>query len=115
MSVPSPIAAIFKHIENGIAYDIDEPESRSNWRELVIAARKQIGGEIWQIPEPECTDMDKWKTEVEILSDTILFDTDYEDDKLYIDFPPEKSKELREQMDISDGYFMALTTHFCPV
>ncbi|HUU15876.1 MAG TPA: hypothetical protein VMW72_01900 [Sedimentisphaerales bacterium] len=102
------IAAVFNHIENEIGYDIDTPESRSNWRELVVAARNQIGGEIEEIPEPTCTDMDKWKVEVEILSDVILFDTDYEDSKLYIDFPPEKSEDLREQMDIPDDYFMAI-------
>ncbi len=102
------IAAVFKHIENEISYDIDTPESLSNWRELVVAARKQIGGEIEEIPETTCTDMDKWKLEVEVLSDAILFDTDYEDSKLYIDFPPEKSKDLREQMDIPDDYFMAI-------
>jgi hypothetical protein len=102
------IAAVFKHIENEIAYEIDEPESRSNWRELVVAARKQIGLEIEGIPETTCTDMNKWKVEVEILSDIILFDTDYEDSKLYTDFPPEKSKELREEMDIPDDYFMAI-------
>ena len=102
------IAAVFKHIENEIAYEIDEPESRSNWRELVVAARNQIGGETEQIPETTCTDMYKWKVEVEILSDVILFDTDYEDSNLYIDFPPEKSKELREEMDIPDDYFMTI-------
>jgi hypothetical protein len=102
------VAAVFNHIENGIAYDIDEPESRSNWRELVIAARKQAGGEIEQIPEPTCTDMDKWSLEVGILSEAILFDADYEDSKIYMDFPPEKSKELRDWMDIPDDYFMAI-------
>ena len=102
------VAAVFKHIKNEIAYEIDEPESRSNWRELVVAARNQIGGEIEEIPETTCTDMAKWKVELEILSDAILFDTDYEDSKLYTDFPPEKSKELREQMDIPDDYFMAI-------
>ena len=102
------IAAVFKHIKNEIAYEIDEPESRTNWRELVVAARNQIGGEIEEIPETTCTDMAKWKVELEILSDAILFDTDYEDSKLYTDFPPEKSKELREQMDIPDDYFMAI-------
>ena len=52
LSMVSPklsIAAIFKHIENEIAYEIDEPESRSNWRELVVATRQQIDGEIEQI------------------------------------------------------------------
>jgi len=37
-----------------------------------------------------------------------LFDTDYEDSRLYIDFPPEKSKELLDWMDIPDDYFMAI-------
>jgi hypothetical protein len=52
--------------------------------------------------------MDKWYLEVGILSEAILFDTDYEDYKLYTDFPPEKSKELRDWMDIPDDYCMAL-------
>jgi hypothetical protein len=102
------IAAVFNHIENGIAYDIDEPESRSNWRKLVIAARKEVGGEIERIPEQTCTDMDKWSLEVGILSGAILLDTDYADSRLYMDFPPEKSKELRDWMDIPDDYFMAI-------
>jgi hypothetical protein len=45
---------------------------------------------------------------VEKLSDTILWDTNYEDAKLYMDFPPEKSKDLREQAGIPDDYFMAI-------
>jgi len=102
------VAAVFNHIENGIAYDIDEPESMSNWRELVIAARQEIGGEIERIPEPTCIDMDKWSLEVGILSEAILFDADYEDSKLYMDFPPEKSKELRDWMDIPDDYFISI-------
>jgi hypothetical protein len=102
------VAAVFNHIENGIAYDIDEPESRSNWRELVIAARKEGGGTTEQIPKSTCTDMDKWSLEVDILSEAILFDADYEGSRLYMDFPPEKSKELRDWMDIPDNYFMAI-------
>jgi len=102
------IAAVFKHIQNEIAYEIDEPESRSNWRELVVAASELFSSGRDEIPETDCTDMYKWKFELELLLDKILFDTDYEDSKLYMDFPPEKSKELREQMDIPDDYFMAI-------
>lgn len=83
------IAAVFKHIDNEIAYDIDEPESLSNWKELLIAARQEIGGEIKQIPEPNCTNMGKWNLEVGILSEAMLFDTDYADSKLYMDFHPD--------------------------
>ena len=39
------IAAVLKHIENEIGYDIDTPESLSNWRDVVVAARKQYGWE----------------------------------------------------------------------
>jgi hypothetical protein len=106
--VEGAIAAVFKHIRNEIIYEIDEPESRSNWRELVVAARRQMDWEIEEIPEPTCTDINKWKVEVEILSDAILWDTDYEDAKLYIDFPPEKSKELRDWDDIPEDYFLAI-------
>ena len=102
------VAAVFQHIENGIAYEIYEPKYLSNWRELVIAARQEIGGEIERVPEPTCTDMDKWSLEVDILSEAILFDTDYADSRLYIDSPPEKSKKLRDWMDIPDDYFMAI-------
>lgn len=102
------MAAVFKHLEYEIAYEIDEPESRSNWRELVIAASTLYSSGTDEIPEVDCTDMYKWKFELELLLDKILFDTDYDDSQLYIDFPPEKSKELREQMDIPDDYFMAI-------
>ena len=60
------------------------------------------------IPNPTCTDLDDWKLEVEILSDCVLWDVDYEDPQLYIDFSPEKSKELLDWMDIDDDYFTAI-------
>jgi hypothetical protein len=102
------VAAVFQHIQDLITFEIDTPDFGTRWRELVIASRKQVGGEIERIPGPTCTDMDKWNLEVEILSEAILFDADYEDSRLYMDFPPEKSKELRDWMDIPDDYFMAI-------
>ena len=43
--VEGAIAAVFKHLKNSIVFEIDEPESRTNWRELVVAARKEMEGE----------------------------------------------------------------------
>jgi len=38
----------------------------------------------------------------------ILWDVDYEDAQLYIDFSPEKSKRLRNWAGIPDNYFLAI-------
>lgn len=60
------------------------------------------------IPEPTCDDLDEWETEVQELSHAKLWDVDYEDAKLYIDFSPEKSKRLRNWTGIPDNYFLAI-------
>jgi hypothetical protein len=79
------IAAVFEHLKDEIALDIDSPKPRSNLRELVVAARKEMGAE--EIPEPTCDDLGEWETEVAGLAEAILWDLDYEDARLYIDLP----------------------------
>ncbi|MEE8576064.1 MAG: hypothetical protein V3T31_02305 [candidate division Zixibacteria bacterium] len=106
--VEGAIAAVFQHLKYQIIYEIDEPESRSNWRELVLAARKQTGGEIEGIPAPTCTDTKEWDFEVEQLSDRILWDVDYESGHIFMDHPPDMSEWLKDMADIPDDYFMAI-------
>lgn len=65
-----------------------------------------MGGE--NIPPARCKDIDRWKIEVEELADRILWDSDYEDGDIYMDHPPEKSKELLDWMEIDDDYFTAI-------
>jgi hypothetical protein len=105
------IAAIFQHIQEMVTFEIDTPEFGISWRKLVIAARKQMEGddaERKQIPEPTSEDLDEWDFQMQRLSDAVLWDGDYEDAQLYVDFSPEKSKELRGMMGIPDDYFMAI-------
>jgi len=105
------IAAVFQHIQDLIIFEIDAPEFSTSWRELVIAARKQTEGddtEQAQIPERTCIDLDEWDLQMQVLSDGILWDGDYQDAQLYIDFSPVKSKELRSLMGIPEDYFMAI-------
>jgi len=64
-----------------------------------------VGAE--DIPEPTCDDLDEWETEVQELSYAILWDVDYEDAQLYIDFLPEKSRWLKDMAGIPDNYFLA--------
>ena len=90
--VEGAIAAVFKHLKNSIVFEIDEPESRTNWRALVVAARKEMEGE--HIPPATCNDIKEGEIEVEELADRILWDADYEDDYIYMDHPPEKTQWL---------------------
>ena len=52
--------------------------------------------------------MEEWEIEVEELAGCILWDADYDDDQLYIDHPPEKSKWLKDMSGVSDNYFLAI-------
>jgi hypothetical protein len=100
------IAAVFEHLKNQIAFEIDTAESGTSWRALVVAVRKEM--EVENMPELTCDDLDEWEIEVQGLSDAILWDVDYEDAQLYIDYPPEKSKQLKDWARIPDDYFLAI-------
>jgi len=106
--VEGAIAAVFQHLKYQIIYEIDVPEFPSNWRELVIAAREQIGGEIDGIPESTCTDTKEWDFEVDQLSDRILWDADYESGHIFMDHPPDMTEWLKDMADIPDDYFLAI-------
>jgi hypothetical protein len=94
------IAVVFENLKNLISFEIDAPELRSNWRELVVAARKEMMGK--DIPQPTCDDFDEWDIEVEELAEAILWDRDFDDDNLYTDFSPEKSEALKNIAGIPD-------------
>jgi hypothetical protein len=100
------IAAIFEHLRNMMAVEIDMPELRSNWRQLVVAARREMEGE--EIPDPTCDDLDEWDIETQELADCILWDADYDDADLYVDQPHEKSESLKSMAGIGDSYYLAI-------
>ena len=104
--VEGAIAAVFQNLKDSIVLEIDEPEFGTDWRELVIAARKEA--DVEDIPAPTCTDVDEWEFQVEGLTDRILWDRDYEDDHTYMDHPPEKTQWLKDMARISDNYFTAI-------
>ena len=100
------IAAVFEYLKDEIVFEIDRPVSQSNWRELVVAARKEAGAQ--GLPNVYCNDPDEWEEQVNQLTKKILRDKDYEDAKLYIDLIPEESKQLRDLAGINDHYFLAI-------
>jgi len=102
----SGIGAVFKHLYNKIIIEIDVPELGSAWRELLVAARKEMQGE--EIPDTTCEDFGIWDFEVDELANDILWDRDYEDGDIYMDHPPEKTQWLKYMVMISDNYYTAI-------
>ena len=102
----SGIGAVFKHLYNNITIEIDMPELKSDWRKLLVTARKEMEAE--EIPEPTCEDYDEWDIEVDELANAILWDRDYEDGDIYMDHPPEKTEWLKYMARIPDNYYTAI-------
>jgi hypothetical protein len=100
------IAAVFEHLKNLITLETDDEGFGTDWREMVVAVRKECEGE--EIPLPTCRDMEEWDIEVEQIIDGILWDRDFDDDDIYTDHPPEKSEWLRHMARIPDNYYMAI-------
>jgi len=101
----SGIAAVFEHLRGHAGFEI-ETNSRTYWRRMIVAARRETGAE--EVPEPACTDPDEWDFQIQELSDRILWDADYEDEALYLDRAPEEARELRRTMGIEERYFEAV-------
>ena len=105
-AVESAIAAVFDHLKTAAIIEIDEPEIKSNWRKMILAARRQVGAE--ELPKEDCEEEQEWLIEIEELSYLILWDADYEDGNLYIDKPPEEAQRLKDFMRMRDDYFLEI-------
>lgn len=105
-AVEGTIAAVFEHLKTAVIIEIDEPEIKSNWRKMILAARHEVGAE--ELPKENCEDVQEWLIEIEELSYLILWDADYEDEDLYIDKPPEEAQALKDFMRMRDDYFLEI-------
>ena len=110
--VESAIAAVFEHLKTAVIIEIDEPEIKSNWRKMILAARREVGAE--DLPDEDCKDEQEWLIEIEELSYLILWDADYEDEDLYIDKQPEDAQALKDFMRIRDDYFLEVPEDLKP-
>ena len=99
------VAAVFQHLRNRIAFEIEAPDMGAAWRQTIVTARKEM--EADELPEPTSDDPDEWSIEIQKLSDCILWDADYEDDELYLDRAAEEARKPRREMDIEEEYFDA--------
>ena len=105
-AVECAVAAVFEFLKIEVTIEIDEPDNETDWRRLIAAARSEAGAD--GLPDPDCTDIQKWLIEIDGLEDMILWDNDFLDEDLFIDKSPEKSQELKDFMRIKDDYFLEI-------
>ena len=110
--VESAIAAVFDFLKILVSLEIDEPEIKSNWRKMILAARREVG--VDDLPDEDCQDEQEWLIEIEELSYLILWDYDFEDEDLYIDKPPEEAQALKYIMCMRDDYFLEVPEDLKP-
>ena len=111
-AVEGTIASVFEYLKIAVIVEIDEPEIKSNWRKMILAARREVEAE--ELPKDNCEDMQEWLIEIEELSYLILWDADYEDEDLYIDKPPEEAQALKDFMRMRDDYFLEIPEDLKP-
>lgn len=105
------VAALFANIEHSLQFEIDTQkdgyEDSLFWRPLVLAVFREIGDTI-DLPNPDCTDTEDWNLLVDVLSQRILWDDDFNDADRFLDAPPDEADSLRDRFGIDDDYYRAI-------
>jgi hypothetical protein len=110
--VEGGIASVFEYLKTLVCIEIDEGITGTYWRELILAARNQLGAA--ELTDINSDDYRDWIIEIEELSDSILWDADYLDENLYVDDSPEHSQALKDFMRIRDDYFLEIPEDLRP-
>lgn len=107
----SAVAILFVNIEHSLQLEVDAQkdgyEDSLFWRPLVLAVFREIGDTI-DLPDPDCTDTEDWNLLVDVLSQRILWDDDFNDADRFLDAPPDEANSLRDQFGIDDDYYRAI-------
>jgi len=110
------VAQVYQTMEELITADI-ETEGDSWMRALLldamdeanywenVNATRPLGEPPTVRPSPDSPDIDMWAFLVEVLSDTVLADRDFELEAAFGDLDPEKTAEVKRMMSIAPDYF----------
>ncbi len=82
------------------------PNRDKSLRILVSSACRDQGGE--GVPRPSHRGIEDWRFCVDCLHDAILWERDYLGESILTDLPPEHNRALKQNMGVSDGYFLAV-------
>lgn len=104
--VECAVAAVFEFLKMEVIIEIDDPDSETSWRKVILAARRQAGAE--DLPDADCIDVQEWFFEIEAMAEMILWDNDYLSESDFVDDSPEDSDRLKELIGITDDYFLEI-------
>jgi len=116
------IYAIFRELETLIEAEIDfEKQLKlSDYRLRSLTRDAWIGGCLqsseanvlgnaelmgYNIPDLNCTDMEQWADFIELIADHILWDRDFEFEKLVGDASPDQAQVIKQQLGINGDYY----------
>ena len=97
------VAAVFAHLAINVEIEFDTPDTA--WRLSIGEACNEARQE--ELPDVQCDQLDEWELWIDSLRDRILWDADYEDDRI-LDDQPEVRRMLSNLMGISDHYHTAV-------
>jgi len=101
------VGAVFQVLRCLVEDEVEAvPDSDKSLRNLVSRACRNLGVE--EVPCPSHRGIEDWRFCVDCLHDAILWDIDYLGESIFTDLPPEQSRALKQNMDVSDGYFLAI-------
>ena len=121
------IYAIFRELETLIEAELDFEQQLtvSDHRLRSLARDAWIGGcqqscedtvlsnaELagYAIPDLNCTDMEQWADFIESIADHILWDRDFEFEKLVGDAAPDQAEVIKQRLGINDDYFSTIAS-----
>ena len=101
----STVAAVFAQLAINVELELDDPAMDTDWRRMIVDACRQIGMD--ELPGLDCDDLEEWELCINCLTDRILWDADYENDRI-LDDPPELRSAMTDLMGTTEQYYTAL-------
>ena len=102
------VGAVFQVLHWLVEEEVEAvPDCDKSLRTLVSAACRDLGVEE-AAPRPSHRGIKDWEFCAECLHDAILWDGDYLGESIFTDLPPEQGRALKQNMGVSEGYFLAI-------
>ena len=107
------LGALMKALLQTLEYEIDTDGERTDayrtyWRELTLAAVRELDGDDGELPDPSSCELDDWYTLIDVLDYFLLWDDDWETPEMVMDADPETARLIKEKLDIDDDYYVAV-------